>query len=215
MRCAAINALLLLPGSRVGRLPYGVPVAVAMAAGPEWLARDALAKGEVGRALTVLMESYGDEIYRHCLAMVGTAAQAADVHQTVFVQAYRDLPRYRGDASMRTWLYAIARHRCLDALRARRRWLRRFVSGPAPEVASEGLEEATDAKVRARALRAALAELDPEVRHAVVLRYQEGMSFQEMSEICGARPKTLQARVARALPVLRRHLERAGLGGQS
>ena len=163
------------------------------------------------------MESYGDEIYRHCLAMMGTEAQAADVHQVVFVQAYRDLPRFRGGSSLRTWLFAIARHRCLDALRAHRRWLRRFVSGvEAPDLSeSPRLEEVADAKIRARALRKALAELAPKVRHAVILRYQEGMSFLEMSDVCGERPKTLQARVARAMPVLRRHLEAVGVGGAS
>lgn len=184
--------------------------------GAEDEALDAVRRGDLGGALTVLMDAYGDEIYRHCLAVLGAEASAADVHQTVFVQAFRDIPRFRGQSSLRTWLYAIARHRCLDALRSKRRWLKRFASRAEPpdRPVPGQLEEVADSKRRARALAAALGELKPKVRVAVVLRYQEEMSFKEMSEVCGEEPKTLQARVARAMPVLRRHLESAGFGGQ-
>ncbi|MBT8496381.1 MAG: sigma-70 family RNA polymerase sigma factor [Deltaproteobacteria bacterium] len=181
--------------------------------GPEVRAREYLGRGEHNRALTILMESYGDEIHRHCLAVVGNSALAADVHQTVFVQAFRDLGKFRGGSSLRTWLFAIARHRCLDALRAHRRWLKRFDSrAEMPEApAAGGPEEVLDSQVRAHALRQALAKLKPKVRIAVVLRYQENMSFVEIGQVCGERPATVQARVARAMPVLREHLKRAGM----
>tara|TARA_R110002073_G_scaffold256849_1_gene419432 strand:+ start:31827 stop:32042 length:216 start_codon:yes stop_codon:yes gene_type:complete len=58
------------------------------------------------------------------------------------------------------------------------------------------------------AMDRALERLKPEVRIAVLLRYREDMSFEEMAEVCGERPATLQARVARALPKLRKALER-------
>jgi RNA polymerase sigma-70 factor (ECF subfamily) len=183
--------------------------------GPENRAREALGRGEHNRALTILMESYGHEIHRHCVAVVGNPALAADVHQTVFVQAFRDLGRFRGGSSLRTWLFAIARHRCLDALRAHRRWLKRFdTRSELPELASSGgPEEVLDSQVRAHNLRLALAKLKPKIRIAVVLRYQENMSFVEIGEVCGERPATVQARVARAMPILREHLKRAGMEG--
>ena len=61
-----------------------------------------------------------------------------------------------------------------------------------------------------RALARALGELEPTVRMAVLLRFLEGMSYEEMSEVCGERAATLQARLARALPRLKRLLT----GGQ-
>tara|TARA_R110002073_G_scaffold256849_1_gene419431 strand:+ start:31468 stop:31740 length:273 start_codon:yes stop_codon:yes gene_type:complete len=62
---------------------------------PEELAKLALKDGDRDTALTLLMETYGEEIYRHCRQVVGDSDVAADVHQTVFVQAYRDLTRER------------------------------------------------------------------------------------------------------------------------
>lgn len=178
---------------------------------PEELAKLALQDGDRDTALTLLMETYGEEIYRHCRQVVGDSDVAADVHQTVFVQAYRDLARFDGRASFRTWLYAIARHRCLDALKIRRRRRLRFLLGvttidrpdPTPDVRARMVRNAQSA-----AMDRALERLKPEVRIAVLLRYREDMSFEEMAEVCGERPATLQARVARALPKLRKALER-------
>lgn len=173
---------------------------------PERDARAALAARDLRRALTILMDAYGDALYRHCRQVLGDAALADDVHQMVFVQAYRDLPRWEARSTLRTWLYAIARHRCLDALKATRRWRRRFTSVAAtPEQADERAR--ADRSVEAAALEVALARLKPKVRVAVLLRYREGLSFEEMAEVCGERAATLQARVARALPALRAALE--------
>jgi RNA polymerase sigma-70 factor (ECF subfamily) len=179
---------------------------------PEELAKHALDDGDRETALTLLMETYGDEIYRHCRQVIGDSDVAADVHQTVFVQAYRDLGSFGGRASFRTWLYAIARNRCLDALKMRRRRGLRFLLGvpavdrpdPAPDV-----RDRMERHAQTLAMDRALDRLKPEVRIAVLLRYREDMSFEEMAEVCGERPATLQARVARALPKLRKVLERS------
>ncbi len=176
---------------------------------------DALEQGDRKGALTILMQAYGDDIYRHCRLVVRDSALADDVHQTVFVQAYRDLPRFSRRSTIRTWLYGIARHRCLDALKARRRWLRRFELADAlPEAADVGprADDQLSAVGVASALEAALDELKPRVRIAVLLRFREDMSYQEMAEVCGERPATLQARVARAMPRLRKRLAALEVG---
>ena len=178
---------------------------------PEELAKHALLEGDRRAALTLLMETYGEELYRHCRQVVGDADLAADVHQTVFVQAYRDLVGFGGRASFRTWLYAIARNRCLDALKIRRRRRLRFLLGvpavdrpdPTPTV-----RDRMEHNAQTQAMDRALDRLKPEVRIAVLLRYREDMSFEEMAEVCGERAATLQARVARALPKLRKVLEK-------
>jgi RNA polymerase sigma factor (sigma-70 family) len=188
-------------------------VALAEARDVEQEVRVALAAGDVAGALTVLMRRFGDEIYRHCRHMVGPTL-VDEVHQAVFVQAFRDLPRFAGRSTLRSWLYAIARHRCLDALKLTRRWQRRFFGGAAlPEAVDPAPtpDEHAEARRLSIALDAALARLKPEVRVAVLLRYQEGMSFEEMAAVCEERPATLQARVARAMPVLKDWLESMGV----
>ena len=59
-------------------------------------------------------------------------------------------------------------------------------------------------------LEKAFQRLRPKVRIAILLRYREGLSYAEMAAICDERPATLQARVSRALPVLRRYLGELG-----
>jgi RNA polymerase sigma-70 factor (ECF subfamily) len=170
-------------------------------------ALSALDRGERARVITLLMRGYGADIYRHCRLVCGDRDLADEVHQTVFVQAFRDLGTFSRRSSFRTWLLAIARHRCFDALKISRRWRRRFTlsrklpDAPDPRASSEAEVELAGAQV---ALAAALAKLPANARSAVLLRYQEGLSFEEMAEICGERATTLQARVARALPVLRK-----------
>src|SRR5687767_9956441 len=77
----------------------------------------AIAAGDTGAAIRIAMQTYGDAVYRYCRQMIKDATRADDVHQQVFIEAYRDLGRFAGRSSVRTWLFGIARHRCLDALK--------------------------------------------------------------------------------------------------
>src|SRR5262249_48642677 len=120
------------------------------------------------------MEAFGEDIYRHCRLVLGKDGLVDEVHQKVFVQAFRGLESWQGRGGLRTWLYAIARHRCLDALKLRRRWLRRFVMTerlPERGDPAAGAEERLGGAAVARMVDAALARLSPEVRVAVVLRF--------------------------------------------
>jgi RNA polymerase sigma-70 factor (ECF subfamily) len=160
------------------------------------------------------MDRHGDEIYRHVRLVVGDADLADEVHQAVFIQAYRALEDFQGRSSFRSWLYAIARHRCLDALKLRRRFWRRFrVGEPGPDRADPrpNPEDRLTAVSSGKALERCLSRLAPKVRVAVLLRCQEELSYEEMSLICGERPATLQARVARALPKLQGWLAELGV----
>jgi len=146
----------------------------------EAAARQALGGGDLRTAVGLLMDLYGRPIYRYACRLVGDADLAQDVLQTTFLQAYQDLPRFGGRSSLRVWLYGIARHRCFDAAKAarRRRW--RFLPLPdEPEgafphaVPSNALGEDELGRALARCLQA----LKPEVRAAVILRFQEDFSY--------------------------------------
>ena len=181
---------------------------------PEQEALAALARGDRRRATAILMHAFGDDVYRHCRLVLGREDLADEVHQNVFVCAYRDLDTWQGRAGLRTWLYAIARHRCLDALKLRRRWLRRFILSerlPERHDPTAGADERLGSADIARVVDAAMARLAPEVRVAVALRFFEGLSYEQMAEVCGAKPATLQMRVTRAMPRLRAWLEEMGV----
>jgi RNA polymerase sigma-70 factor (ECF subfamily) len=169
--------------------------------------------GDVRAALHLLVRRHGAAIYRCCREALRDAALADDVHQQVFLAAFRDLPRLTRRSSVRGWLFGIARHRVIDAIRSRNLARARQAEAELGEVAHPEPPAGAllDAAALGHALSACLRELAPEVATAVVLRYHQGLSFEEMAAQCGARATTLQARVARALPRLRKQLERQAL----
>lgn len=174
-----------------------------------------LRRGDRARALTLLMSAYGRPVFRYCRAMLRDAATAEDVHQTVFFQAYQDLHHFCGRSSLRAWLFGIAHHRCLDALKSRRRRTARFSAledGPGPPDPARPPEARISLQEASGALRRCLERLSAAVREVLLLRYQAEMSYVEMEAACGERAATLQARVARALPGLRRCLGDHGVG---
>jgi RNA polymerase sigma-70 factor (ECF subfamily) len=170
--------------------------------------------GDVTAALRRVMQRHGACVYRYCCQALRDAALAEDVHQQVFLDVFRDLPSFRGRSSVRTWLFAIAHNRVLDAARTRRRAQAHIAEadvGDAPDPRPSPGESIDDLRLRA-ALGAALGELDEHVQTALLLHYQQGFTFEEMAEICHEKAGTLHARVTRALPLLRAGIE-ARLGG--
>lgn len=178
-------------------------------------AQEAMQRGDHRAALTLLMNAYGEELYRFCRQFTGDAQLAEDLRQVVFIQAFEELPELSSRSTLRAWLYGIARHRCLDACKGRNRWRKRFqltealpeaAASDAPDPASE-----LDQPVLARALAHCLEKLDLEQRMLVLMRCRDGLSYTELAETFRAQAATLQARVARAMPALRRCVQGQGV----
>jgi RNA polymerase sigma-70 factor (ECF subfamily) len=171
---------------------------------------DLVAQRDMTGALRRLMQRHGTAVYRYCREALRDAALAEDVQQQVFIAAFRDLPRFSQRSSVRTWLFAIARHRALDAAKSRRRARSRVEGDDAtsvPDPAPSPSDSLDDARLR-EALRLCLGELNPRVLSALLLRFQQGFTFEDMAAMCREKPGTLQAQVTRALPVLRTCIER-------
>jgi RNA polymerase sigma-70 factor (TIGR02960 family) len=84
------------------------------------MAADLIARARAGdgEAFRELTEPYLRELQVHCYRMVGSFEDAEDALQNTLLSAWRSLGGFEGRASVRTWLYRIATHRCLDARRA-------------------------------------------------------------------------------------------------
>lgn len=165
--------------------------------------------GDLTAALRLLMRHHGTAVYRYCRETLRDRALADDVHQRVFIEAHRDLSKFARRSSIRTWLFGIARHRVLDAMKSRKRAQAHVddaATAEAPDPRPRPDERIDDARLRA-ALVSCLEQLGEHVRTAVLLRFQQGFSFEEMAEVCSEKPGTLQARVTRALPALRECIE--------
>src|SRR5690242_11217347 len=161
-------------------------------------ALSALEAGDKRRALTLCMRSHGSAVGRLCMALLGSQAEADDAVQDTFVAAHAAFDGFRGQGSLRAWLFGIARRRCARALERRGTRTDETEARHAP-----GADELLEARRRAERARALLAEVRPSEREALLLRYVGELSFREVAEACGIDEPAARKRVSRALARLR------------
>jgi RNA polymerase sigma-70 factor (ECF subfamily) len=154
------------------------------------------------RALSRFISVTQADVWRFCAHLV-SPAQADDLTQDVYLRAMRSLASFRGDASARTWLLAIARRVIADHYRSRRRHRR---------VLGEPIEMTTGGPALHGELSAALRALDADRHSAFVLTQVLGLSYAEAAGVCGCPVGTIRSRVARARADLVAFLEDDGLG---
>ncbi len=160
------------------------------------------------QAFRTLVERYEGAVAATVIGMLGPGADADDVGQEVFVRFYKSLARFRGEATVKTYLTRIAINLSLNALKRRRRLLDRFVSrdrsadeAPLTEPALSG-ELAVASSDVAGAVQAAIRSLGAEHRAVVVLRMIEGYSTREAAEWLGVPQGTVMSRLSRAMKTL-------------
>ncbi|MBN9619767.1 MAG: sigma-70 family RNA polymerase sigma factor [Actinobacteria bacterium] len=143
-------------------------------------------RGDAAAASEFVRATQAD-VWRLC-AHLGSPAQADDLTQDTYARAFASLHRFLGRSSARTWLLTIARRACADAIRAAQRD-RRLTPAPA---------RAVEDPAGSVAMRALIADLDPERREAFVLTQVVGLSYAEAAEVCVCPVGTIRSRVARA-----------------
>ena len=160
------------------------------------------------RAFEVLFDRHHRAVLAFCRHMLGSREEAEDVVQLTFLAAYRDLGRNARPTALRPWLYAIARHRCLSALRARRERPVEEVSVPA----TDHLAAEVTTREDLRTLLDDVAHLPDDQRAALVLAELGDVSHDEIARILDcprekvkalvfqARSSLLASRVARDTP---------------
>ncbi len=169
----------------------------------------------------VLMRRYNQRLYRVARSIVKDEAEAEDVMQQAYVNAYPHLQQFADRARFSTWLTRIAIHEALGRLRRRRRVREVEVesenegtgvplraAGPSPE------QQALIGELR-RLLEVAIDALPGATRAAFVLREVEGLSTAEAADCLGVSQDVVTTRLHRARHLLRRELfDRAGLARQ-
>jgi RNA polymerase sigma-70 factor, ECF subfamily len=161
-------------------------------------------------ALGALYDRWADSVHALASRIVRDDAEAEEVVEAVFWQAWQQAARYTGDrGSPAAWLLSIARSRALDRLRTLRRRREEqpvdetvFAAAPAMD---DPLAE-LDAADRARHVSGALAALPPEQRQVLELAYFEGLSQTEIAAQLDVPLGTIKTRARLALRKLRDHL---------
>lgn len=157
------------------------------------------------QAFTQLVERYQNQVYRQALRMLNHPEDAADVTQEVFLKAWRNLPAFRRDSSLSTWLYRLTDHAAIDLLRReRKRQGDASLDDAAQELAAQipcpapTPEQAAERQELRRAVTQGLAQLPLEQRRVLVLRELQGLSYEEMAGLLSLPLGTVKSRVARA-----------------
>lgn len=171
-------------------------------------------------AFSELVRRYEGAVYSLCYRTMGHAGEAEDLAQESFLRLYRSLGQFRPGGRLRPWLHKIAVNVCLDALRKRKEptlSLDEMSEGrgepPIPHGGSQP-EEACLGHEAQMAVHQALLQLPGEYRVALVLRYLEGLSYQEVADALGVPLSTVETRIFRAKKMLGQVLTSPTAGGK-
>lgn len=157
-------------------------------------------------AFAELVYTYQDSVYNLCYRMLYERTESEDASQETFLRAFLNLQRYDPARSFKTWLLTIASNHCIDRLRRRRmQWL--SIDEPLPPnmtlASSEPQpEDAALFNERSEAVQTLLAELSPDYRAAVVLRYWYDYSYTEIADILDTTESAIKSRLFRARQML-------------
>ncbi len=160
-------------------------------------------------AFRELYELYKDRVYSIALYFFhGDHVAASDVTQQVFLKLLANIGQYRGEAVFSTWLYRLVVNACLDEARSRKR-TRGTSNGMRLEaVAGADSQEARYTRAQAAAsVRAAIASLPPKFRIAVLLRYFDDLSYEEMAKTLRCSMGTVASRLSRGHKMLAERLK--------
>jgi RNA polymerase sigma-70 factor (ECF subfamily) len=160
-------------------------------------------------AFRLLFEKYKDRVYSLALHFSGNEAVAQDVAQKIFLKLYTSIGQFRGDSHFTTWLYRMVFNACTDEQRKTRRLVP--LEGGAVTAADRRAERRPQEQAQFRrqigdAVRGALQQLKPELRLPLVLRYVEGLSYQEIATAMGCSSGTVASRLNRGHKLLARQL---------
>lgn len=163
-------------------------------------------------AFDVIVERHQRTVYQLCARFVGRHEDAADLTQDVFLRAYRGLRRFRGDATLSTWLHRIGVNVCLNHVtgpRSRETPLDEARPIAAPGEDAAALVARTEEGAR---VRAAVARLPPKQRATLILRVYQDLSHRQIASAMGTTVGAVKANFFHALGNLKKYLAEEAMG---
>jgi len=170
-------------------------------------------------AYRVLVERHSRTVYRMAYRIMGNAHDAEDVVQESFLRAYQKLKQFAGNANFGTWVYRIAANYAIDRIRQRNadEARREIPSKPGEDSLevdplsqvrdmSPSPERLAGSAQLADRMKAALAELSPAERTAIVMRHWDGCGIEEIAAVLKSNSNATKNTVFRAVQKLRRAL---------
>jgi len=146
------------------------------------------------RAFDELVERHRRSVYS-LVARLASLREADDLAQDVFLAAYKALPRFRGDAAFKTWLYRICLHVCSHHLRRRRLPTAELDERHSDDRRQNDPMRNTLSVELQDEVRRSIADLPYKLRLVIVLRDLHDLSYQEIAEILGCPVGTVRSRL--------------------
>ena len=168
-----------------------------------------------------LFDAHKDRVWTVALRFTGDESAAHDVTQQVFLKLFTSIAGFRHESNFKTWLYRLVANECMDEFRKRRRlvpfdFLRHSFSDERDEECGEvemkdyrqePLQEERLARLEiSDAVLTALMQLKPKLRMAIVLKYFEDLSYEQMAETLGCSMGTVASRLNRGHKALAQKL---------
>jgi RNA polymerase sigma-70 factor (ECF subfamily) len=169
---------------------------------------DLIARWKAGdqRAATLLVERHADAVARFA-ASVGARQDVEEIVQDTFVRGFASLDSFRGESSLRTWLFTIARRLLLDRRRTERRRGEVLELKDDDAVTEFDALDAVVADETERRMREAVARLTPTQREVFTLRVSEGMSYKEIADAAGTTEGAARVHYHNAMRAIKEFLD--------
>jgi RNA polymerase sigma-70 factor (ECF subfamily) len=160
-----------------------------------------------------IVDLFKDKIYRHCYRMVGNGHEAEDLAQETFLRAYRNISKYNNEFKFSTWIFRIATNLCIDRLRKKKPDYYLDAEVPGTDGATmysqlsseEPLpEQVVTENERWNELQEEIMKLPEKYRTAIVLKYVEDLSLEEISHIMDIPVPTVKTRIHRGREALKK-----------
>src|SRR5438105_9855468 len=135
-------------------------------------------------ALRTLFEAYKDRVYSIAVySLGGDEMAAADVTQQVFLKLMTRIGQFRGDSEFATWLYRLVVNTCHDEHRKQKRFVSLADSFVQTRAGGESPRARYARKELAARVQSAVAELKPKLRWPILLKYVEGLAYEEIGKV--------------------------------
>ncbi len=194
------------------RMPTDLPSNTGESTGPSESRLVSRCLAGDAEAFKALYDAHATRLYNLAYRMSGTAAEAEDLLQEIFLQVFRKLPSFKGESSLGTWLYRLGMNLCLDRVRSKQGKMERVtvaLDDERGEAVLPMVRRTRDSGVVERLdLEKAIEQLPASYRAAFLLHDVEGFEHHEVGEMLGIAEGTSKSLVHKA-----RLRIRAFLGG--
>jgi RNA polymerase sigma-70 factor, ECF subfamily len=158
-------------------------------------------------AFQSLFEAYKDSVYSIAFHFSGNQDMANDITQQTFLKVFAGLKNFRSDSALSTWIYRITANACTDERRSRHRLV---PLSDGLELGSTTARGSAEERIYRRQIsvevKNAIAGLKPKLRMAIVLKYVEELSYEEIGQVLGCSMGTVASRLNRGHKALAKKL---------